>query len=130
MTLSHDPPGNHKTALATSADASLNGTDAHDHERNLDFGAAWTYAPAPEARDHVKIAPRYELFIGGEWRAPRSGRYFDTISPSREEKLSEVADADAADVADAVDAARHAYEKYWRPMRGAERAKHIFRVAR
>jgi len=90
----------------------------------------FTYAPALEASDHVRIAPRYELFIGGRWRAPRSGRYFDTTSPSREEKLSEVAEADASDVADAVLAARHAYDKYWRPMRGAERAKLVFRVAR
>src|SRR5271168_4975814 len=130
MTLSHDPPGNHKTALATSADASLNGTDAHDHERNLDFGAAWTYAPAPEARDHVKIAPRYELFIGGAWRAPRSGRYFDTVSPSTEDKLAEVAEADERDVDDAVQAARRAYDRYWSKLPGRERAKYIFRIAR
>jgi aldehyde dehydrogenase (NAD+) len=97
---------------------------------SLEFGHAWDYAPAPEATDNVRIAPRHELFIGGEWRAPKSGRYFDTISPSREDKLSEIAEANAADVADAVAAARHAYDKYWRPMRGAERAKHIFRIAR
>jgi len=96
----------------------------------LDFGHAWDYAPAPEATDHVKIARRYELFIGGAWRAPRSGKYFATHSPSTEEKLAEVAEADARDVDDAVKAARNAYDKYWKKMRGAERAKYVFRIAR
>jgi aldehyde dehydrogenase (NAD+) len=96
----------------------------------LDFGHAWDYAPAPEATDHIKIARRYELFIGGEWRKPKSGKYFATYSPSTEEKLAEVADADARDVDDAVKAARTAYDKYWSKMRGAERAKYVFRIAR
>ena len=96
----------------------------------LDFGHAWDYAPAPEASDHIKIARRYELFIGGAWRAPKSGKYFATYSPSTEEKLADVAEADARDVDDAVRAARHAFDKYWSKMRGAERAKYIFRISR
>jgi aldehyde dehydrogenase (NAD+) len=96
----------------------------------LDFGRAWEYAPSPEATDHVHIAPRQELFIGGRWVAPRSGKYFDTSSPSTEEKLAEVAEADERDVDDAVQAARRAYDKYWSKMRGSERAKYLFRIAR
>ena len=96
----------------------------------LDFGHAWDYAPAPEGIEHVKILPRYELFIGGEWRAPKSGKYFATVSPSTEQVLSEVANANAKDVDDAVRAARAAYEKYWSKMRPQERAKYIFRIAR
>ncbi len=96
----------------------------------LDFGRAWEYAPSPEATDHVHIAPRQELFIGGRWVAPRSGKYFDTASPSTEEKLAEVAEADERDVDDAVQAARRAYDKYWSKMRGSERAKYLFRIAR
>jgi len=96
----------------------------------LDFGSKWTYAPAPEASDHVRIDPRYELFIGGKWVKPSSGRYFDTISPSTEETLAEVADADERDVNRAVEAARRAYEKYWSKMSGIERAKYIYRIAR
>jgi aldehyde dehydrogenase (NAD+) len=96
----------------------------------LDFGAAWEYAPAPESPDHVKIEPRYELFIGGKWQAPASKKYFDTISPSTEEKLSEVADADAADVDRAVKAARVAYEKYWSKLRPIDRAKYVYRISR
>jgi len=96
----------------------------------LDFGQAWGYAPAPEANDHVRIAPRYELFIGGKWVAPQSGAYFDTISPSTEQKLSEVAEANEQDVAAAVESARHAYEKYWSKLRPIERGKYIYRIAR
>ncbi len=32
------------------------------------------YAPAPEATDIVRLAPRYGLFIGGRFVEPRSGR--------------------------------------------------------
>src|SRR5438445_11257729 len=96
----------------------------------LDFGHAWDYAPAPEARDHVTIQPRYELFLGGKWVAPKSGKYFATVSPSSEETLAEVAEANAADVDDAVRAARTAYDKYWSKMPGSERAKYIFRITR
>src|SRR5215212_1279181 len=84
----------------------------HKPGTSIDFGSAWTYAPAPEATDHVRIQPRYELFIGGKWRAPSSKKYFDTISPSTEEKLAEVAEGDDKDVDLAVRAARVAYDKY------------------
>ncbi len=100
------------------------------HEPALDFGRAWDYAPAPEATDHVVLPKRYELFIGGKWHKPTSKKYFDSISPSTEKKLAEVADADAKDVDLAVRAARHAYAKYWSKMPGSERAKYIFRIAR
>ena len=94
------------------------------------FGLAWDYSPAPEAVDHVRIKPRYELFIGGAFVAPRSGRYFETINPATEEVLSEVAEGDEADVDRAVREARKAYEKIWRKVTPAERAKYIFRIAR
>jgi aldehyde dehydrogenase (NAD+) len=117
-------------ASKTDGARALTATRARDVGPALDFGRAWEYAPAPEATDHVIIAKRYDLFIGGKWRAPRSGKYFATISPSTEEKLAEVAEADARDVDDAVKAARLAYDKYWSKMRPTERAKYIFRIAR
>jgi aldehyde dehydrogenase (NAD+) len=89
----------------------------------------WEYSPALETPGSIGIDSRHELFIGGRWCAPRSGCYFDTESPSREEKLSEISLGGAIDVDDAVRAARFAYDKYWRPMRGRERAKILFRVA-
>jgi aldehyde dehydrogenase (NAD+) len=96
----------------------------------LDFGHAWDYAPAPEAFDYIKLRPRYDLFIGGAFRAPRSEKYFTSVNPATEQILCEVAEANAADVDDAVLAARFAHETYWSKMRGSERAKYIFRIAR
>jgi aldehyde dehydrogenase (NAD+) len=90
----------------------------------------WDYAPAPEAKDHAKIKSRYDLFINGQWTKPSSKKYFDTISPGTEEKLSEVAEANEKDVNAAVSAARNAYNKVWKKMPAAERAKYIFRIAR
>src|ERR1700761_1062466 len=99
-------------------------------EAALEFGRAWDYAPAPEASDHVRLDPKYGLFIGGRWVSPRSGKYFQTISPSTEQVLAEVAEANAQDVDDAVKAAREGYERYWSKLRPADRAKYIFRIAR
>jgi aldehyde dehydrogenase (NAD+) len=96
----------------------------------LAFGDAWTYAPAPESADHVRIEPRYGLFIGGKWVEPSSKRHFDTVSPSTEEKLAEIAEADEKDVDLAVKAARHAYDRYWSKLRPIERGKYVYRIAR
>jgi aldehyde dehydrogenase (NAD+) len=87
------------------------------------------YAPAPETTKPA-IREEYGLFINGEWSSPRSGRYFDSVNPATEQHLARVAYAQAEDVERAVRAARKAYDKYWRTMRAADRAKYIFRIAR
>lgn len=97
---------------------------------NVNAAFKWEYAPAPEAKDHARIKKQYDLFINGQWQKPASKKYFDTFSPSTEEKLSEVAEANEKDVNTAVTAARTAYDKYWKKLSGAERAKYIFRIAR
>ncbi|MEU6170909.1 aldehyde dehydrogenase family protein [Streptantibioticus parmotrematis] len=89
----------------------------------------FSYAPAPESRSVVEIAPSYGLFVDGEFREAADGKVFKTVSPSSEEVLSEVAQAGAADVDAAVGAARKAFEK-WSALPGAERAKYLFRIAR
>lgn len=96
----------------------------------LKFDSDWSYAPAPESKSAASINKQYDLFINGEWQKPLSKKYFDTINPANEEKLSEVAAANAADVNKAVVAARNAYEKTWKKMPAKERAKYIFRIAR
>jgi len=96
----------------------------------LKFDTSWSYAPAPESKSAATINKQYDLFINGEWQKPSSGKYFDTINPANEEKLSEVAEANAADVDKAVNAARNAYEKVWKRMPAKERAKYVFRIAR
>ncbi|HEX7517539.1 MAG TPA: aldehyde dehydrogenase family protein [Chthoniobacterales bacterium] len=116
--LRNEKPLNHR-AVSLSPD-----------ERRLSFGEKWNYAPAPEASDYVRIKPRYQLFIGGKFVAPRSGKYFDSINPATEEKLAEIAEADAHDVDSAVKSARRASKNVWSKMAGRERGKFLYRIAR
>jgi len=88
------------------------------------------YAPAPESRAIVDIKSSYGLFIDGEFTDPASGSSFKTISPSTEEVLAEVADANAEDVDRAVKAARKAHTKVWSKLSGRERSKYLYRIAR
>ena len=99
-------------------------------ERSLSFGTRWDYAPAPEAFEYIKIQQRHELFINGKFVRPHSGKYFESLNPATEERLSEIAAADEQDVAAAVKAARRAYDKIWRKMSGRERGKYLYRIAR
>ncbi len=96
----------------------------------LKFDSSRNLAPAPESKSAAKINERYDLFINGKFEKPQSKKYFATINPANEEKLSEVADANAADVNKAVEAARNAYEKTWKKIAPKERAKYIYRIAR
>ncbi|MFD4143999.1 aldehyde dehydrogenase family protein [Streptomyces sp. NPDC058572] len=90
---------------------------------------SFEYAPAPESRSVVDIAPSYGLFIDGEFTEAADGKVFKTVSPSSEEVLSEIAQAGTEDVDRAVKAARKAFGK-WSALPGAERAKYLFRIAR
>jgi aldehyde dehydrogenase (NAD+) len=91
---------------------------------------AWQYAPAPQERGIVTIAPCYGLFVNGQFTPAADGRTFTTVNPATEEPLAEVALAGAADVDRAVRAARDAFDRVWRPMPGAQRAKYVYRIAR
>jgi len=95
-----------------------------------DLRIDWEYAPAPESREIVSIAPDYGLFINGKFGPAADGGTFPTINPATEEPLAQVAAAGAADVDQAVAAARTAYQQVWGPMPGAERAKYLYRIAR
>jgi aldehyde dehydrogenase (NAD+) len=92
-------------------------------------GSPFEYAPALESRSVVDLKSSYGLFVNGEF-VDGSGHSFKTISPSTEEVLAEVAEADEADVDRAVKAARRAYSRTWSRMSGAERGKYLFRIAR
>ena len=96
----------------------------------LKFDSSRNLAPAPESKSVAKIAERYELFINGKFEKPSSKKYFDTINPATEEKLSSIAEANNADVNKAVVAARNAYDKGWKKTSPKERAKYIYRIAR
>jgi aldehyde dehydrogenase (NAD+) len=89
----------------------------------------WEYAPAPEARDIVRIEPSYGLFIGGQFVAPRDGTTFKTVNPATEEVLAEVTAAGPEDVDAGVAAARRA-QRSWSRLPASERAKYLYRIAR
>jgi aldehyde dehydrogenase (NAD+) len=94
----------------------------------LIFGDLWEYDPAPETAD-PKLKSRYDLFIGGKFVAPKSGKYFDSINPATEEPLAQIALANQADVDSAYNAAQKAFGP-WSRLAGAERGKYLYRIAR
>ena len=100
------------------------------HPSALAESTPFDYAPAPESKDIVSIKPRYGLFIGGDFVDPKSGKWFETISPATEERLAEVAEAGPEDVDRAVAVAGEASARYWRELPGSERAKYLYRIAR
>src|SRR5437879_7300661 len=95
------------------------------NQRRLNFGDKWSYAPAPEANNYIKIRPRYPLFINGKFVAPRSGKYFDSINPPTEGTLAEIAEANPRDVDLAVTSARRAHHKVWGEISGRARGKDL-----
>lgn len=99
-------------------------------ENKLDLNSGWEFVPAPESTAHIQLKKKYDLFIGGKWVKPKSGKYFKTVNPSNEELLAEVAEANEKDVDLAVKAARKAYNEVWSKLSGKERGKYIYRIAR
>lgn len=101
---------------------------AKDTNKNTDFN--WEYAPSLEGTGHIQLKEQYDLFIGGKFVKPNSGKYFETINPATGEVIAKIAQADATDVDLAVKAARKAYNEVWRDMPASERGKYLFRIAR
>jgi aldehyde dehydrogenase (NAD+) len=92
------------------------------------------YGPAPEdSKEAVgwldRHSRRFGLFIGGAWRAPSVGEYFDTLDPSNGERLASVAQGGAADIDAAVGAARAAVPA-WRALTPHSRARYLYALAR
>jgi aldehyde dehydrogenase (NAD+) len=92
------------------------------------------YGPAPEdPKESLQWLERYKRrfahFIGGGWRTPAEGRYFETADPSTGEKIADVAQGSAADVDAAVKAARAAL-KSWQALTPHERARYLYAIAR
>jgi aldehyde dehydrogenase (NAD+) len=88
----------------------------------------WTYAPAPESREIVRLQERYGHFIGGRWI--EASETYETISPATEEPLAAIGQGTQEDVDRAVGAARAAFADGWSSLPGSERAKYLFRIAR
>jgi len=113
---------------SASVRTAVNGNGGYKGSSPVSKKPVWEYAPSPEAKDHIEIKPQYDLFINGKWL--KAKKYFSTINPATEEKISEVALASKDDVNRAVLSAERAYNKVWSKTPAKERAKYIFRIAR
>ncbi|MBK1624135.1 aldehyde dehydrogenase [Afifella marina] len=82
----------------------------------------------PFGETRLPFATRYDNYIGGKWVAPKSGRYFDNVTPITGKSLCEVARSDAADIEAALDAA-HAAKDAWGKTNVAQRAFILNRIA-
>jgi aldehyde dehydrogenase (NAD+) len=92
------------------------------------------YAPAPEDDQAARAwlaqhDATFDHFIGGQWRASASGERFAVSAPASGELLAHVAQGQAADVDAAVAAARAA-QPDWLALGGAQRARHLYALAR
>ncbi|MGJ4891244.1 aldehyde dehydrogenase [Bradyrhizobium sp. HKCCYLRH3099] len=74
------------------------------------------------------FAARYDNFIGGGWKAPSAGKYFDNISPITGQPVCQIARSDASDIEAALDAA-HAAKDGWARTSVTERALILNRIA-
>ena len=74
------------------------------------------------------FAARYDNFIGGEWKAPLAGRYFDNVSPINGKVVGQIARSQAEDVEAALDAA-HKAKDAWGRTSTTERALILNRIA-
>jgi betaine-aldehyde dehydrogenase len=67
--------------------------------------------------------PARELWIGGRWVAPASGRYLDVVNPATEAVIGRIPAGSARDVEAAVSAAVAAHKSgVWSQRSGKERA--------
>jgi len=92
------------------------------------------YGPAPEDPSEALVwldrhARKLGHFIGGTFRPPAEGVYFDTLDPSTGEPLAAVAQGSAADIDAAVKAARGALAE-WQSLTPHARARYLYALAR
>ena len=76
----------------------------------------------------MPFAKRYDNFIGGQWTAPKSGRYFTNTTPITGAEIGEIARSGAEDIEAALDAA-HAAKDKWGQTSAAERSLVLLRIA-
>ncbi|GHH77428.1 aldehyde dehydrogenase [Kitasatospora indigofera] len=86
------------------------------------------YQPPGQPGSIVTYRPRYEHWIGGEWRPPVRGQYFQNPTPVTGETFCEVARGTAEDIEAALDAA-HAAAPAWGRTSPADRAQVLLRIA-
>lgn len=74
------------------------------------------------------LKSRYDNFIGGGFKAPNAGRYFENVSPITGGPIGEIARSDASDIEDALDAAHKAREA-WGKTSVTDRSNMLMKIA-
>jgi aldehyde dehydrogenase (NAD+) len=95
---------------------------------SMDYGAA--PEADTEARAWLKVhGGSFGHFIAGHFVAPQSGEHFDTMEPATGDVLAKLAQGSSGDIDAAVAAARKA-QTPWAKLRGHDRARHLYALAR
>jgi len=81
-----------------------------------------------QLKTKLKTRDRYDNFIGGEWVAPKSGQYFENLSPVTGQVFNEVARSNHQDIELALDAA-HKAKDAWAATSITERSLILLRIA-
>lgn len=76
----------------------------------------------------LKLKPRYDNFIGGDWVAPVDGEYYSNLTPVTGQPLCEIASSGKRDIDLALDAAHKAKDK-WGQTSVQDRAAILFKIA-
>ena len=86
------------------------------------------YAAPGQPGSLATFRERYDQWIGGEYVAPASGRYFENPTPVTGRTFTEVARGDAADIERALDAA-HGAARTWGKTTATQRAVILNKIA-
>jgi len=81
-----------------------------------------------ELSQQIRIRPRYDNFIGGQWVAPVKGQYFTNLTPVTGKPLCDIARSSAEDIELALDAA-HKAKDAWGNAAPAARAAALLKIA-
>jgi aldehyde dehydrogenase len=81
-----------------------------------------------ELSQQIRIRPRYDNYIGGQWVPPVKGQYFTNLTPVTGKPLCDVARSTAEDIELALDAA-HKAKDAWGRTAPAERARLLNKIA-
>lgn len=78
----------------------------------------------------IASLPKYQMYIGGEWRAARSGAWLESLDPKTAQPWALIPQGGAEDVEAAVAAAHAAFATGpWRRMTASARGAHLRRLA-
>ncbi|MEY4631023.1 MAG: hypothetical protein RIQ81_1143 [Pseudomonadota bacterium] len=86
------------------------------------------HANPNEKGSPVQFKSRYANFIGGEWVPPKSGKYFENLTPVTGKPFAEIPRSDHHDIEMALDAA-HRAKVSWGRTSVADRSNILLKIA-